>query len=374
MRSVSVLEHLNGQLARLCEVVGTDPAMPMDLLADLLGSYGSRLLSEGPAWPSNVADDHTPVEFSLAYSNEEPPALRILAEALGSPPNVQTNMTAAYQFIDANTDRLNLSTSRLASVSDLFVADDPYGTFALWCSLVFGNARRPEIKVYFNPEVNGIERAPDVVGEALYRLGMATSYRTMLKHAVRQGELGRNDRLSFFALDLHDEPQARVKLYLSHHHAEIRDVVRAASMVNSVDTSELVDFCTVAAGARRFDGRPLVGSYTLIEGTDVPVGYSIYVPIRGYVNHDGEARVRVVALLARYGFDSAVLEWAITALTQRLLRDGVGLIAHVSLRLGPPRPGVTVYLSSEAYRVSPPRSRKITRAIGQPVHTTTAAR
>jgi hypothetical protein len=28
----------------------------------------------------------------------------------------------------------------------------------------------------------------------------------------------------------------------------------------------------------------------------------------------------------------------------------------VSLRLGPPRPGVTVYLSAEAYHVTPPRS------------------
>lgn len=374
MRSVSVVEHLNGQLARLCKATGTDPSMPIELLRDLLGAHGSRPLSEGPAWPSNVADDHTPVEFSLAYSSEEPPALRILAEALGSPPNVQANMSAAYRFIDVHAARLNLSTSRLSSVSDLFVADDPYGKFALWCSLVFRNARRPEFKVYFNPEVHGVERAPDVVGEALYRLGMAVSYRTMLKHAVRQGELGRSDRLSFFALDLHDEPQARVKLYLSHHHAEIRDIVRAASLVNGIDTSELADFCTVAAGTRRFDGLPLVGSYTLIEGTEVPVGYSIYVPIRGYVDNDREAHIRVMELLARYGFDSAVLEWAITALTQRLLRDGVGLIAHVSLRLGPPRPGVTVYLSSEAYRVNPPRLRQMTRAIGQPLHTTTATR
>jgi len=106
----------------------------------------------------------------------------------------------------------------------------------------------------------------------------------------------------------------------------------------------------------------------------MPVGYSIYVPIRGYVSDDREARVRVMALLDRYGFDGAVFERAITALTQRLLLDGVGLIAHVSLRLGPPRPGVTVYLSSEAYRVNPPRSRQITTAVRQPVRTTAATR
>jgi hypothetical protein len=82
------------------------------------------------------------------------------------------------------------------------------------------------------------------------------------------------------------------------------------------------------------------------------------VPIRSYVSDDEEARDRVAALLERYGFDSVELDRIITALTRRPLREGVGLIAHVSLRLGLPRPGVTVYLSAEAYQVSPPRPRR----------------
>lgn len=363
MRGLSVFEHLSGQLVRLCEVAGTDPVTPVDLLRDLLDSNGSRPLSEPPAWPSNVADDHTPVEFSLAYSEGEPPALRILGEALGSPPGAQTNLSAAYRFIGRQADRFGLSTSRLDPVQDLFATEHPHGEFALWCSLVFRSGRRPEFKVYFNPELKGVERAPDLVAEALHRLGLGTSYPTMLDHAVRRGELGRGDRLTFFALDLHDGPQARVKLYLTHHNAEVRDVVRAAGVVDGVDVTELAEFCAAAGGTGPFDGRPLVGSYTLTEGADKPVGYSIYVPIRSYVSDDKEARDRVVALLARYGFDSAEFDRAVTAVTQRSLRAGVGLIAHVSLRLGPPRPGVTVYLSAEAYRVSPPRSRQIPAAV-----------
>ena len=59
-------------------------------------------------------------------------------------------------------------------------------------------------------------------------------------------------------------------------------------------------------------------------------------------------------LLSRYGFDHAAdLDRAIAAVTRRPLHDGVGLIAHVSLRLGRPRPGLTVYLSAEAYGVAP---------------------
>jgi len=371
MRGLSILEHLSGQLVRLCEVVGTDPATPMDLLRDLLGFNGSRPLSEPPAWPSNVADDHTPVEFSLAYNEGEPPALRILGEVLGSPPGAQANMSAANKFIGIQTDRFGLSTSRLDSVRDLFAAEHPRGEFALWCSLVFRSDRRPELKVYFNPELKGVERAPDLVVEALHRLGLGRSYQTILDHAVRPGELGRSDRLTFFALDLHDGPHARVKLYLTHHDAEVRDVVRAAGVVDGVDATQLAEFCAAAGGTGRFGGRPLVGSYTLTEGADTPVGYSIYVPIRSYVGDDREARDRVVALLARHGFDSTLFDRAVTAVTQRSLRDGVGLIAHVSLRLGPPRPGVTVYLSAEAYRVNPPRSLRILAA-GNPVERPTA--
>jgi hypothetical protein len=202
-----------------------------------------------------------------------------------------------------------------------------------------------------------------VVDEAMNRLGLSTPYRAALQRAVRPGELGRADRLTFFALDLHDGSHARVKLYVSHHNALIRDVVRAASAVDGVDTDELAEFCIAAGGSTGvFTERPLVSSYTFLGETDRPAGYSLYVPIRSYVSDDEEARDRVAALLDRYGFASADLNRIIAALATRPLRDGVGLIAHVSLRLGPPRPGVTVYLSAEAYEVSPPRLRRQPKA------------
>lgn len=339
-----------------------DPATPVDLLAGILGEHGSRPLSAPPAWPSDVADDHSPIEFSVAYNDTEPPALRILAEVLGPAPGVRANMSAAYEFLDSQTARFGLSTRRLDSVRDLFASTDPQGPFALWCSLVFRSGRQPEFKIYFNPELDGPERAPDLVATALRRLGLGRSYRTMLKHAVRPGELGRLDRLTFFALDLHDGPQARVKLYLTHHHADARDVARASGMVDGVDPAEVAVFCALAGRTGRFDGRPLVGSYTLTEGAAKPVGYSIYVPIRSYVDDDREARDRVLPLLDRYRFDGTAFDRAIDAVARRPLDDGVGLIAHVSLRLGPPRPGLTVYLSAEAYEVCPPRRQRMPAA------------
>ncbi|MDI6104184.1 tryptophan dimethylallyltransferase family protein [Actinoplanes sp. NEAU-A12] len=349
------MDRLGGQLSRLCGVVGIDPAAPVALLSGVLGEHGSRSLSAPPAWPSGVADDHTPIEFSLAYNETEPPALRILAEVLAPAPGVAENMAATYAFLHRHADRYGLSTRRLDMVRDLFAGDRTTGDFGLWISLVFRAGRRPEFKVYFNPEVTGAERAPEIVAEALRRLGLGDAYARMLDHAVRPGELGRRDRLTFFALDLHDGPQARVKLYLSHHDAGPEDAARAAAAVDGVDPAEVAAFCVDSGRAARFDGRPLVDSYTITEGVGRPVGYSIYVPIRDYVGDDRQAHHRMLPLLDRYGFDPAFLDRAIAAVTDRPLDDGVGLLAHVSLRLGPPRPGMTVYLSSEAYQVMPPR-------------------
>ncbi len=362
MRGLSVAGQLSAHLAGLCDVLGLDQSASIELMMDLLGSNGSRLLSEPPAWPSNVADDHTQVEYSLAFNGAEPPSLRILGEALGSPPSAQANMRAGYEFIDSQVTKFGLSTKRLNAVRDLFATEQPQGAFALWSSLVFRSGRTPEFKVYLNPEVRGVDQAPALVGEALDRLKLGGSYQSLLDRVIRPGELGLHDRISFFALDLDDGPQARVKLYLTHHHADVHDIARAARVVSGVDPSEVAEFCSLAAGTSRFSGRPLVGSYTLTEGSDEPVGYSIYVPIRSYVSDDQEARDKAVALLNRYGFDAGILDQALARLTQRPLRDGVGLIPHVSLRLGPPRPGVTVYLSAETYSVFPPRLKQIPAA------------
>jgi hypothetical protein len=81
--------------------------------------------------------------------------------------------------------------------------------------------------------------------------------------------------------------------------------------------------------------------------------------VRDYVQDDLEACERVLAIMARCGFDPAPFVMALASLVQRPLGDGVGLIAHVSLRLGRPKPGVSVYLSSEAYDVTPSRAKAL---------------
>ncbi len=326
----------------------------IELLSESLGPGGFRPLSETPAWPSGVADDHTPFEFSTAFALGEPPAVRVLLEPTALDPTPQANMDTAVDVLESLARKHRLPLDRFDAVRDLFLPSDPQGDFSLWFSLVFRQDAPPAFKVYLNPEVRGRSEAPLLVGEGLARLGYGDGHAAIVEHARRRDAL---DRYSFFALDLNDSPGARVKVYLSHHDATADDAATAAGGAHGVSTDSVRNFCVLSGGrSGPYTGRPLVSSFTFLPGdVDRPRGFSLYMPVRSYVNDDVEARDRVLAVLDRHQVDPAPFEDALTTVAQRPLADGVGLIAHVSLRAGAPRPGVTVYLSSEAYNKASPR-------------------
>ncbi|GGP66829.1 tryptophan dimethylallyltransferase family protein [Saccharothrix coeruleofusca] len=324
------------------------------MLGDALGPGGSRPLSQPPTWPSDVADDHTPVEFSTAFEAGAPPVVRAIVEPTAGTPSRRANTQSALDALAAMGRRQRLDLSRFDHVRELFLPDQPHSDFTFWYSLVFRAGEPPAVKVYFNPQVRGEHAADDLVREGLARTGFAGGHQTLLDHAMtRPGA----DRYSFFALDLLDRRRARVKVYVSHHDAEAAVAQRAAHAARDVDAERLDDFCRiVGGGTRTFDRRPLISSYTFLDGdTSRPSGYSLYLPVRDYVSDDAEAVARVHAAMAAYGLDTAQFDTALRSIAQRPLDEGVGLIAHVSLRTGKPRPGITVYLSSEAYDVASPR-------------------
>lgn len=282
----------------------------------------------------------------------------MIVESLAEQPGARANLAAALRVLDQLTAQHQLDLGQLDQVRDLFLPDDPQGAFAFWYSLIVGADAAPAIKVYLNPEVRGRESATRLVGEALERLGLSAALPAIAEHALRREGL---DRFSFFAIDLTDSSQARVKTYVSHEAAAVQNVVRAASATPDVDLELLADVTELACGGTGpFTGRPLMSSYTFMAGdTDRPSGYSLYIPVRDYVQDDLEACERVLAIMARCGLDTAPFVMALASIVRRPLGEGVGLIAHVSLRLGRPRPGVTVYLSSEAYAVTPPRTKAL---------------
>lgn len=348
---VSLRDFTSGQLARLCDAVGFESAQtPVDLLHDLLGPVAERDLSEPMPWPSDIADDTTPVEFSVNFDRAGSPEVRILGERVAHPnPSNSANVAAARQLLTTLADRYELNLDRFRAVEDVFLPPEPQGKFGLWYSFIFRPRRQPKFKVYLNPDVRGPERAPELVVTGLRRLGFDSAHEGAIQKSLRGG--GDDDHFSFFSLDLDDSPTSRVKLYVAHDSADAYDVARAAEAVPGVDSESVQDFCMVAGDRTGpFDGRPLLSSYTFIDGWgSQPATYTLYVPIRDYVQDDEEARYRVEALMRRQGVDPAWLTTLIAAVTDRPLHEGVGLLAHVALRLGAVRPGMTIYLSSEAY-------------------------
>ncbi len=350
-------ELVEGQLRRLCAVVGLPPTAPLDGVRALLDPIGERALREPALWPTDISDDHTPVEFSVAVDAAGPPTLRLLAERLAGSPSRQANLQAALNLVDALATRFDLTLDRFERARQVLLGDRLRSDFGLWFSMVFRRAQSPDLKVYFNPDAQGRARAPELVAEALRRLGLERAYAVALAHGVRPGQLNRLDRFSFFALDLHARPQSRVKLYVAHRDADGETLVRAARAVADIDDTGVRDLLRLTGCAGRLAKRPAMSGYTFLAGdTDRPSTSSLYLPIRDYVDDDAQARRRVLAVLDHFGLDTAVIDEAIDAVARRPLRAGVGLIAHVSVKLtAHGAPGATVYLSSEAYRASLPR-------------------
>ncbi|MFD0444757.1 tryptophan dimethylallyltransferase family protein [Streptomyces indonesiensis] len=326
-----------GQLTRLCHVAGlseADTAAYTGVLIESLGATAGRPLALPPPSHTFLSDDHSPVEFSLAFLPGQTPDLRVLVEpGCSSGDDLAENGRAGLRSIHAMADRWGFSTDQLDRIEDLFLPPSPEGPLALWCALELRPGGVPGVKVYLNPSANGADRAAETVREALARLG----------HGQAFDSLPRAEGFPFFALDLGDWDAPRVKVYLKHPGLSPAEAGSLPRMTPAPGRERLEEFFrTVGAlpagdfaddeGADRLAGRPALTCHSFTEtATGLPSGYTLHVPVRDYVRHDGEARERAVAVLRSNGMDSAALDRALAAVSPRPLGDGVGLIAYLAL-------------------------------------------
>ncbi|MFF9205222.1 tryptophan dimethylallyltransferase family protein [Streptomyces sp. NPDC014986] len=360
-------ERVGGQLRRVCRAAGfTDPdgvceAPRLDLL-DLLGPAARRPLCAGPPSPSFVCDDHSPVEFSLAFTAGSGTAVRVLAEPGCTAATLEENGRLGLRALEALASRRAFSTEPVRRVEDLFFPA-VHGPFALWCAMDLRQGRPPGFKVYVNPQAHGRERAARVVEEALSRFGFGRAWRALRERAMPRGP--ERDEILFFALDLGRWHAPRVKVYVAHHDATAAEVHAVSRLLPGDRAGRVGEFCRVVGGApRRFAHRPLVSCLSYTErDLEHPSGYTVHVPVRDYARNDGIARNRAVAVLRSHGMDTAVIDRALAAMTSRRPSDGVGLIAYVSLVRSTWQPTrVNVYFSPEAYGVRPPYAKERRRA------------
>ncbi|MGW3495426.1 tryptophan dimethylallyltransferase family protein [Streptomyces sp. NPDC001020] len=354
------------QLLRLCQVAGlerADAETYAQVLVDSLGSVADRSLDLPPPSGSFLSDDHTPVEYSLSFRPGAAPALRVLLEPGCDAASLAENGRTGLRVIRAMAQSWGFATDKLDLLEDLFFPPSPQGLLAVWCALELRPGGVPKLKVYLNPSARGAERAAETVREALDRLG----------HRQAFDALPQADGYPFVALDLGDWESPRVKVYVTHHNLSAPEAGALAHLNPGFARETIEEFFRIAAGCEgaayaddvRLGKRPALSCHSFTRTTTgVPSGFTLHVPVRDYVQNDGEAHARAMTVLRRHGIDDAALTQSLTAVTSRSPQEGRGLIAYLALAHEQGRaPRVTTYISSEAYEVPPPAALPSPRAV-----------
>jgi DMATS type aromatic prenyltransferase len=348
MAQLGALAMVSEPLARTLDTAGPRIA---EVFGDLLGASAARRVHDAPAYASDVVDDHTPFELSLAVGGAAP-ELRVLVETVHDDSSLVARWQAARALGARLRDRHGADLRRLDQIADLFEPRREHGSLAMWYAVSFRPEHAPEWKAYLDLRAQGSERARAVLEEALDRLGLAAAYPRLMREAGARDLL---DELVYFSLDLADHERARIKVYFRHHDATIDDLERVVGGAGA-EAGEVAAFCaTVLGHTGPYRPRPLVSCWAFTGGSE-PSGATLYAPIAYYVCDDAEARARIRRWMDRAAIEPDGYERALAAFARRPLESGVGMHSYVSFKRDRGRPRLTVYLAPEAYRTFPPGS------------------
>jgi len=330
------------KLRALCSALGYDAFSihrASCLFRKLAVGWGGRPAQAKP-WPSDVTDDHSPFELSIAIDGDLP-EIRFLVEAQGEAPSLRSNWEAGLRVNERLAAEHGVPMDRFAAVADLFAVGPRSETFGIWHAVCLQPGREPRFKVYLNPRAKGADQSAFVLETAMTRLRMETALRNI-------PPLGPHNR--FFSLDLAANPRARVKIYAAHPNATPEEVEAAVAMVPGPGPGRAAAFCRAMAGSNGpFDDRPVFTCLSFCENASAPTSATVYFPVRAYAEHDGVVRDRILRFVespkAAVMYRSALN----AAASHRELDTGVGLQTYVSIRLEPDCDRFTVYFSPELH-------------------------
>jgi DMATS type aromatic prenyltransferase len=348
---VAVAERQIAALARAQPALVPELPKIRDVFRLMMGPHHGILSTTKAGWPSDVGDDHTPYELSLAFGGPTP-ELRILVEPPALEPTLAARWNVGTQVLHGLSRHLDGDTARLDRVAELFRPTDPAALFGLWIAASFWPGRAPELKAYLNLQAHGPAKAAGLLEEALDRLGLAAAYPAFCRAALQRGL--RTDELKYFALDLAAHPSARVKVYARHHHATALEIARVIGDRGGVLAGEVEALCEqLLGGAGPYRSRPLATCWAFTGGP-VPTGATMYAPLPYYAEDDREIRDRVLGALGRVGLSADGYLDSLGVFAERSLEEGVGLHSYASFKRDKGKPKVTVYLAPEVYRVFAP--------------------
>jgi DMATS type aromatic prenyltransferase len=350
-------------MVRVCSAVGFGAealAESVDVLEELLAPWGYEPIGERPVAPSDIGDDHSPVELSLVLTGVAP-EVRVLFEARNGDSSPAGRWGAGEAVNEVIARRFGKSFARLHRIQDLFVPTAATSRYSMWHALCLHPDRPPEFKLYLNPQAHGPGDAPSVVREALVRLGYSRAAIGVTKCA-RQ-----DDEIKFFSLDIDDSAAARVKVYKLHFEATRGDIERELASARDHVPGALESFWRAVAGSDGpFRGLPISTYLALTTEQDQPTTGAVHFPVRDYWESDRVIHDRVAELLD--DVDRDFYQRGMRAFAGRRLEDGIGMQSYVSLRHHRGHRRVTVYLALEAYEVAAPspgaRRARVDRGVG----------
>lgn len=350
---VSILDAGLQRLRPLALAMGAGERLTAieDVFRNLVLPWGLAELTPEPLWLSDIGDDHTPFEFSIAL--EDVPELRLLVEILDpNAPTLGSNARVTRDVLERMAPEHGLDLTRLDRVWDLFVPPTPTGSFSLWLGAMFSGTRRPGFKVYLNPDATGSlpMTAPATIAEALERLDMGAFWPMLGRSIGRRGRF--LDEFKYLSLDLANTEAARVKVYARHREVSRRELLEAVSHVSWYPPSDLDAFLErIAPGLDVYDRRGIQTCFSFVSGEEEPNQVTTHFPINSYAPNDAIVRERVLSCLEAFDLPRAPYEQAIEAFRNRPLEARGGMHSYVSLKVqrgGARR--LTIYLPAELYR------------------------
>ncbi len=333
-------DFLGGLWATACEALDVPVEQSVRttrMLRALLPPWAHERIGPSPDPPSYVADDGFPAEMSVNWSGARP-ELRVLFDSLGH--DVVWPGDSVFH------------TRRLDHVRETFTPRAGRPTPApLWHSIAWRPPSGMVHKTYFGLYSWPHAQREAAVVEAMARLGLGEAW----DDTRRRVETVEGDReIEFFAVDLTDEAQARVKIYYRNHDAGLAEVERVAAVALHHDSDRARAAYRTLAGESDHAGEAALSCLAFRSGVDRAAESTTYLRLPALVPDDGEAVERTAALLHEQGVDPGRFRTLAAALAPGPLSGSHGVLELVSFRAAGRRGDVTTYFRFPVFDRPPP--------------------
>jgi DMATS type aromatic prenyltransferase len=342
------------KLTALCESVGLSHKIDQitNIFRSITTSWGNRAVGD-TAWQSDVSDDATPFEFSIALDPDNV-ELRVLVEAQGSEASLQSNWQAGIELNQYLAANHSVNLDRFEQIADLYAPTNSTAKFSIWHAVCFYPDKEPAFKLYLNPQSQSQSRSAAIVEESLVRLGFTHAWPTLAETSAQRGP--DKDEFVYFSLDLAAHTQARVKVYLRHHDATPAQLESALSAARNDVSGDAIEFCqAMAPGQTSFSAKSAITCFSFIAGDDdTPSNGTLYLPISNYATDDRVVCDRLDLYFIEHGLPVSRYQSSIQSFAVRSLASGIGMHSYVSFRREQHQRRISIYLNPEANTVRSP--------------------